>query len=130
MWSACVPFKGSKRWFERIALRREPCRHPIRVEVGRLASVAERQEASGRDLGARIRFALAGVLAEVERARIVDRTLAGLRRARAQGKRLGRPAAITDPLRLRRLLATGASYRAAARALGVSEGTVRRAVRH
>lgn len=41
-------------------------------------------------------FALVGVLAEVERAWIVERTHAALRRARAQGKRLGRPRVITD----------------------------------
>jgi len=76
----------------------------------------------------RAMFALVGVLAEVERAWIVERTHAGLRRARAQGKRLGRPRAITDVGRLRQLLAGGASFRAAARALKVSEGTVRRAV--
>lgn len=37
----------------------------------------------------RAMFALVGVLAEVERAWIVERTYAGLRRSRAQGKRLG-----------------------------------------
>jgi DNA invertase Pin-like site-specific DNA recombinase len=75
----------------------------------------------------RAMYALVGVLAEVERAWIVERTHAGLRRARAQGKRLGRPRAIIDGRRLRQLLAAGASYRAVARALKVSEGTVRRA---
>jgi putative DNA-invertase from lambdoid prophage Rac len=73
-------------------------------------------------------FALVGVLAEVERAWIVERTHAGLRRARAQGKRLGRPQAVSDPSRLRRLLGNGTSYRAAARLLAVSEGTIRLAV--
>jgi DNA invertase Pin-like site-specific DNA recombinase len=75
----------------------------------------------------RAMFALVGVLAEVERAWIVERTHAGLRRARAQGKRLGRPRAIIDARRLRQLLAAGTSYRAVAHALKVSEGTVRRA---
>jgi len=77
----------------------------------------------------RAMYALVGVLAEVERAWIVERTHAGLRRARAQGKRLGRPAALIDLARLRALLAAGTSYRAAARTLGVSEGTVRRNAR-
>lgn len=77
----------------------------------------------------RAMFALVGVLAEVERAWIVERTHAGLRRARAQGKRLGRPSAVQDPARLRRLLAAGNSFRAAARLLGISEGAVRLAVR-
>ena len=70
----------------------------------------------------RAMFALVGVLAEVERAWIVERTHAGLRRARAEGKRLRRPSVVSDLPRLRRLLAAGMSYRAAARPLGVSEG--------
>ena len=78
----------------------------------------------------RAMFALVGVLAEVERAWIVERTHAGLRRARAKGKRLGRPRVITDAGKLRQLLANGASHRAAARTFKVSEGTVRRAVQH
>ncbi len=76
----------------------------------------------------RAMFALVGVLAEVERAWIIERTHAGLRRARAQGKRLGRPRVLGDPARIRQLLDNGASRRAAARALGVSEGTIRRAL--
>jgi DNA invertase Pin-like site-specific DNA recombinase len=77
----------------------------------------------------RAMFGLVGVLAEVERAWIIERTHAGLRRARAQGKQLGRRRVITDLAPLRQLLASGSSYRAAARRLGVSEGAVRRAVR-
>jgi DNA invertase Pin-like site-specific DNA recombinase len=77
----------------------------------------------------RAMFALVGVLAEVERAWIVERTHAGLRRARAQGKLLGRPRVITDVGKLRHMLATGVSHRAAARELKVSEGTVRRAMK-
>ena len=77
----------------------------------------------------RAMFALVGVLAEVERAWIIERTNAGLARARSQGKRLGRPPAIADLPRLRRLLNGGASYRSAARLLEVSEGAVRLAVR-
>jgi DNA invertase Pin-like site-specific DNA recombinase len=77
----------------------------------------------------RAMYALVGVLAEVERAWIVERTHAGLRRARAQGKRLGRRPVLTDHGRLRQLLAEGLSFRAAARRLGVSEGTIRRIVR-
>jgi DNA invertase Pin-like site-specific DNA recombinase len=76
----------------------------------------------------RAMFALVGVLAEVERAWIVERTHAGLRRARAQGKKLGRPSAPIDPARLRLLLREGKSYRAAARLIGVSEGAIRLAV--
>ena len=41
----------------------------------------------------RAMFGIGGVLAEVERAWVIERTHAGLRRARAQRKRLGRPSA-------------------------------------
>lgn len=70
----------------------------------------------------RAMFTLVGVLAEVERAWIVERTLAGLRRARAQGKRLGKPSAPIDPERLRSLLNDGKSYRAAARVIRCARG--------
>src|SRR5437763_11189689 len=62
-----------------------------------------------------------GAIAEFERARIAERVKAGLQRARAQGKRLGRPrkepATIDVP---------GGSVRAAARAWGVSKSTAAR----
>src|SRR6202035_3867632 len=40
-------------------------------------------------------FQMMGVFAEFERAMIVERVNAGLARARAAGKRLGRPSALT-----------------------------------
>ena len=74
--------------------------------------------------------AIFGWVAEQERARLIERTRAGLERARREGKRLGRPCA--SPLRVAAALAQveqGASIRAAARAAGVSERTVRRSLR-
>jgi DNA invertase Pin-like site-specific DNA recombinase len=69
---------------------------------------------------------VAGVLAsiaEFERARIQERIFAGLARARAQGKRLGRPRSGAA----RRLeLCVGLSHPAAAAMLGVSAATVKR----
>jgi DNA invertase Pin-like site-specific DNA recombinase len=75
----------------------------------------------------RAMFGMLGVFAEFERAMIVDRVNAGLRRARAQGKRLGRPpiAAQTEEA-IRALLATGEGVRATARAVKVGIGTVQR----
>jgi DNA invertase Pin-like site-specific DNA recombinase len=64
-----------------------------------------------------------GSIAEFERARIQERIVAGLARARAQGKRLGRR---RSPA-LRQLDACqGLSHAAAARQLGVSVATVKR----
>jgi DNA invertase Pin-like site-specific DNA recombinase len=64
-----------------------------------------------------------GSIAEFERARIQERILAGLNRARAQGKKLGR----RRNAAARRLdTCAGLSHAAAARELGVSEPTVKR----
>jgi DNA invertase Pin-like site-specific DNA recombinase len=68
-----------------------------------------------------------GVFAEFERAMIVERVQAGLRRARAQGKKLGRPR-VPDKIEqtIRRELAKGRGIHAVARTLGVGTGTVQR----
>jgi DNA invertase Pin-like site-specific DNA recombinase len=75
----------------------------------------------------RAMFALCGIFAEFERALIVERVRAGLSRARAQGKRLGRPA-LPAETREKILAAAGAGNtgRAIARQLGISEASVRR----
>jgi len=63
-------------------------------------------------------------LAEFERERIRERVLAGLQRARAQGKRLGRPKARPPIDRLQKL--AGLPVQVAAERLGVSRSTVKR----
>jgi DNA invertase Pin-like site-specific DNA recombinase len=72
-------------------------------------------------------FQMLGVFAEFERAMIVERVQAGLRRARAQGKRLGRPR-VGEKVEaaIRRELAKGRGIHAVARAVGVGAGTVQR----
>jgi DNA invertase Pin-like site-specific DNA recombinase len=65
-----------------------------------------------------------GAISEFERERLRERVLAGLRRARNDGKRLGRPRA---PLPLERLqTVAGLSNRAAAKRLGVARSTIER----
>jgi DNA invertase Pin-like site-specific DNA recombinase len=72
-------------------------------------------------------FQMLGVFAEFERAMIVERVQAGLRRARAQGKRLGRPrVSASIEKTIRRELAMGRGIHAVARAVGVGTGTVQR----
>src|SRR5215467_5822459 len=75
----------------------------------------------------RLMFQIIGAMAEFERALIQERVRAGLRNARAKGKRLGRPRAIVNVTEITMLRASGASWRAIARELGIGEGTVRRA---
>jgi len=58
---------------------------------------------------------------------IAERVRAGLRNARANGKRLGRPRKILDPVTIARLRAQGCSWAAIGEQLELGEGTVRRA---
>jgi DNA invertase Pin-like site-specific DNA recombinase len=69
-------------------------------------------------------FTVLGAVAELERSLIAERVKAGLRNARAKGKRLGRPPVAVDTARIAALRASGASLRAIASELGVSVGTV------
>ncbi len=71
-------------------------------------------------------FTILGSVAELERSMIVERVKAGLRNARAKGKRLGRPSAIVDRARLASLRGRGCSWRTIARQLGCSARTARR----
>jgi putative DNA-invertase from lambdoid prophage Rac len=70
--------------------------------------------------------------AEQERNRLIERTRAGMARAARMGtrsgRRIGRPRARVDLEAARVAIAGGASQRAAAAALGVSLGTLQRAL--
>jgi DNA invertase Pin-like site-specific DNA recombinase len=68
-------------------------------------------------------FTVLGAVAELERSLIGERVRAGLRNARAKGKRLGRPRKAVNLDYLRRLRSEGASWRAVGAALGVSPAT-------
>jgi DNA invertase Pin-like site-specific DNA recombinase len=73
-------------------------------------------------------FQMMGVFAEFERAMIQERVRAGLERARAQGKRLGRRPTSTPGKKLRSGPICGRQGRLAA-AHGVGVGTVQRICR-
>jgi DNA invertase Pin-like site-specific DNA recombinase len=74
----------------------------------------------------RLMFQLLGAMAEFERSLIQERVKAGLRNARAKGKRLGRPRRVVDVARVEALRASGASWRSIARELGVGLATLYR----
>ncbi|AQQ75442.1 serine recombinase [uncultured archaeal virus] len=69
--------------------------------------------------------------ADFERQLIKQRTKLGLEKARQQGKRLGRPPALTQEQirQAKKLREKGVSYRTIAKILGVSDRTVRRALK-
>jgi DNA invertase Pin-like site-specific DNA recombinase len=72
-------------------------------------------------------FTVLGAVAELERSLIAERVRAGLRNARAKGKRLGRPRVDVDLERIDNLRSEGRSWAAIATEMGIGEGTVRRA---
>jgi DNA invertase Pin-like site-specific DNA recombinase len=76
----------------------------------------------------RLMFQIIGAMAEFERALIQERVRAGLRNAKAKGKKIGRPRQQVDCLRVLELRAQGSSWRNISQLLGVGLGTVYRAV--
>jgi DNA invertase Pin-like site-specific DNA recombinase len=72
----------------------------------------------------RLQLAVLGAIAQFERERIVERVRAGLARAKAQGKRLGRPQRAVPEDRLSPV--RGLAVREAANRLGVSAATAHR----
>ncbi len=74
-------------------------------------------------------FTVLGAVAELERSLIAERVRAGLRNARAKGRKLGRPRAAVDAARIALLRAQGASWPTIARELGIGVGTAYAAFR-
>ncbi len=72
----------------------------------------------------KLQMHILGAIAEFERERIRERVMAGLQRARAQGRRLGRPRTRLPVERLQRV--DGLTVDVAAERLSVSRSTVKR----
>ena len=72
----------------------------------------------------RMIFTVLGAVAELERSLIAERVRAGLRNAKAKGKKLGRPRLVADRSQIARLRAQGCSIREIAVQLGCSLGFV------
>jgi len=87
--------------------------HTVGVSLVSLRDGLDLSTASGR-----LQLHILAALADFERERIRERVFAGLQRARAQGKRLGRPRG--HPAKI---AVPGGSVRAAARVWGVSKTT-------
>ena len=71
-------------------------------------------------------FTVLGAVAELERSLIVERVKAGLRNARAKGKRLGRPKRVVDARRIATLRAQGVGWKRIAAEMGIGVGTLYR----
>ena len=109
--------------------------------VRHLVTLAQELEALGVDLvvldqaidtttpSGRLLFHVLAAIAEFERDLIRDRVIAGIRRAKAQGRRLGRPRRYqVDVARVRAMMGQGLSLRAIARSLEVHPSAVSRAM--
>ncbi len=83
---------------------------------------------TGSALGQAV-FTIIAAIAQLERSLIVERVKSGLRRARAEGKRLGRPRLQVSEHQLRIVVNQNLPVRAAAKALGVSPSSYLRLVR-
>ena len=75
----------------------------------------------------RLMMHLLAAMAEFERALIQERVCAGLRNARAKGRRLGRPRVIVDASRIASLRREGRSWAQIKDETGISKGTAQRA---
>ncbi|MCZ6876720.1 MAG: recombinase family protein [Acidobacteria bacterium] len=74
-------------------------------------------------------YTIIAAVAELERSLIRERVVMGLQRARAQGKKLGRPKVKANKAQLVRLHEQGLSSREVAKQLGLSPSTVLRRLR-
>ncbi len=77
----------------------------------------------------RMVFTVLGAVGELERSLIVERVKAGLRNAKAKGKRLGRPRKILDTRKIADLRAQGIGWKRIAVELGVGVGTIYQSAR-
>ena len=87
-------------------------------------SCTDQPEVSTKGPMGRLLLHILAAVAEFERELIRDRTLAGLERARAEGKTFGRPRVEIDATEVLALLEQGNSYDEIAEKLHVSVGTV------
>ena len=100
------------------------------LDAAGVALFADKEAVDGTTPHGRAMLHMAAVFAELERAMIRERVNAGLARARAQGKVLGRPkVAGSMEAAIREQLAEGVGIGKVARTLGVGVSTVQR-VRH
>src|ERR1700722_3337854 len=72
----------------------------------------------------RLMFQVIAAMGEFERELIRERVRSGMRNAKEKGKSIGRPRSIVDSCEIERLRNSGASWRAIAKATGMSLATV------
>jgi putative DNA-invertase from lambdoid prophage Rac len=109
----------------------------VRATVEKLAAMEVRVHClalGGADLtspAGKMTMAVIAAVAEFERDLLIERTQAGLVRAKVQGKRLGRPSSLTPEQQetVRRMRSQGVSLGKLAKEYGVSRSAIQRAER-
>jgi len=104
--------------------KRHDSRDPVRPRGIEFVSLSEQVDTSTPT--GKMVFTVLGAVAELERSLICERVRAGLRNARAKGKRLGRPPKNLDTEVIAALRRKGLGWRAIAKQLGVGVGTLYR----
>lgn len=102
--------------------------HSFGYGVGVQAFISLRDNLDLSTPSGRLMFQIIGAMAEFERALIQERVRAGLRNAKAKGKRIGRPRQEVDSSKVLKLRADGLSWRTISEQLKVGLGTVYRAI--
>lgn len=110
----------------------------VRATVERLAEMQVRVHClalGGADLtsaAGKMTMAVIAAVAEFERDLLIERTHAGLVRAKAQGKKLGRPSSLNDAQReaIRHKRELGSSLGVLAKEFGVSRSAIQRVESH
>lgn len=92
----------------------------------RFIAVTQGIDTDKSNAGGRLLMNILASFAEFEHELIVERTLAGLARARREGKTLGRPRKILDRDRVRQLHTQGLGMRAIGKQMKISAMTVQR----
>jgi DNA invertase Pin-like site-specific DNA recombinase len=111
-----------RRWLRRFALR---ALETFKAQGIEFVSFSEQLDTSTP--AGKLVFTVLGAVAELERSLIVERVKAGLRNAKAKGKRLGRPQIIVDVRKVAALREQGRSWPQIAKQLGIGVGTAYRA---
>ncbi|WP_169302030.1 recombinase family protein [Thermococcus gammatolerans] len=97
----------------------------------RIVSIKEGLDSTQNELQFKVMSTLIALFADLEREFIRKRTIEGLQRAKAQGKRIGRPKALTEediPV-LVKLYEKGMTQKEIARAMKVSPSTIARTLK-
>jgi len=97
------------------------------LEAAGVAIYADKEGVDASTAHGRAMLEMASVFAELERSMIVERVKAGMARAKAQGRHVGRPKTDKDTVAaIRLMLAGGKGIISTAKAIGVGVGTVHR----